>query len=291
MSNPKVSIILPTHNGSKYIRQSIDSCLNQTYRNIELIVVDDASKDATAQIIKSYADPRIQYFKNEKNLRLPSSLNVGFSHATGEYLTWTSDDNYYSPQAIECMLNYLVRTRGDFVYCDYYVVHEGRPAEPELIKLPVTPSFRDINPVRACFLYTRNVLERTGNYDPVMELVEDYDYWIRVSKNFAMAHLDTPLYFYRNHAQSLYSSRFDEVEVVKLLVRIKHGIANEKECAGRLNDMIARRKMRVSIPDKLYAKIILSKKIRLIFGQFKRGELDFNEAKRQLSSFVKGVDR
>jgi len=72
----KVSIVLPTYNGAKYIRQSIDSCLNQTYKNIELIIVNDGSTDGTPEIIRSYEDGRIKYLTHEKNKGLPHALNT-----------------------------------------------------------------------------------------------------------------------------------------------------------------------------------------------------------------------
>src|SRR3990170_3452478 len=105
--SPKVSIVLPTYNGEKYIRQSIDSCLNQTHENIELIIVDDCSIDNTPEIIKSYKDSRVKSLRHDQNKFLPHALNTGFSNATGEYLTWTSDDNYYAKEAIEKMVSFL----------------------------------------------------------------------------------------------------------------------------------------------------------------------------------------
>src|ERR1041385_4667838 len=183
MNDSKVSIVLPTYNGAKYLRQSIDSCLNQTYPNIELVIVDDGSQDNTPEIIKSYNDARIKYIRNDTNQRLPRSLNIGFAKTTGDYLTWTSDDNFYAPEAIELMLNFLCGQKADFVYCDYYSFRAENTIDLKLVKLAAKPSFRYINPIRACFLYTRAVMTTTGDYDPEMELVEDYDYWIRVSKN------------------------------------------------------------------------------------------------------------
>ena len=92
--NNKVSIILPTYNGKKYIRDSIESIINQTYTNWELIIVNDCSTDDTQKIIEEYQqkDKRIIVINNEKNLKLPASLNRGFEEASGEYYTWTSDD-------------------------------------------------------------------------------------------------------------------------------------------------------------------------------------------------------
>ena len=105
-----ISIVLPIYNGEKYMKQSIDSVINQTYANWELLIVDDGSTDNTAAIAREYAekDNRIKYYKNPQNMRLPKTLNRGFSLATGDYLTWTSDDNYYYPTALEKMYTTLV---------------------------------------------------------------------------------------------------------------------------------------------------------------------------------------
>ena len=107
--NKLVSIVLPTYNGEQYIRESIDSVISQTYKNWELIVVDDCSKDNTSKIVEEYVnkDKRIRLIKNDINQKLPASLNIGFSYANGEYYTWTSDDNKYKPDAIQTMVNTL----------------------------------------------------------------------------------------------------------------------------------------------------------------------------------------
>ena len=82
-----ISIVLPIYNGEKYMKQSIDSVINQTYANWELLIVDDGSTDNTAAIAREYAekDNRIKYYKNPQNMRLPKTLNRGFSLATGDY--------------------------------------------------------------------------------------------------------------------------------------------------------------------------------------------------------------
>ena len=183
INNPKISIILPTYNGAKYIRQSIDSCLKQTYQNIELIVINDCSTDNTPEIIKSYNDSRLRYIRNPKNLRLPRSLNVGFKNSTGEYLTWTSDDNEFLPTAIEEMMAYLKdHPAVDFVYTDLIVKNletgEKTPRNLSLLNI------ENENNVGACYLYTRRIYEAVGDYDPRFTWVEDYDYWIRITKKF-----------------------------------------------------------------------------------------------------------
>ncbi len=202
-SAERVTIVLPTYNGAKYLRQSIDSCLAQTYQNIELIVVDDGSMDETPQIVRSYQDERIKYVRHDKNKRLPHALNTGFEKATGEFLTWTSDDNSYTEDAIESMVVLLRENRKiDFVYANYYVINDnGVVLQP--ITVGGSESLREYNCIGPCFLYRRKVYEALGGYNPEAFLAEDYEYWIRVFKRFRMQKLDKFIYWHRMHSQSL----------------------------------------------------------------------------------------
>jgi hypothetical protein len=204
----KVSIVLPTYNGSKYIRQSIESCLRQTYSNLELIVVDDASKDDIGKIVQEFRDPRVRYIRHEQNRGIAEGLNTGFRHASGGYLTWTSDDNYYAEQAIEAMVRFLKTYPSiDFVYAENYIVSEGQTTwKGGTVRRNEPPeSLATNNYVGACFLYTRKVYETIGRYNPKTFLAEDYDYWVRVAKQFRMQRLFRRLYYYRFHEDSLTS--------------------------------------------------------------------------------------
>jgi hypothetical protein len=214
-----VSIVLPTYNGSRYIRQSLDSCLQQTFANFEVLVVDDGSSDDIRGIVDGYSDARIRYIRHPRNRGLAEALNTGFRNARGEYLTWTSDDNYYERDAIEEMVRFL-ETYGDvdFVYADSFVIDdEGNAAQhaPVFRTGPVQSLERD-NFIGACFLYRRAVYERTGDYDANLRLVEDYDYWLRVAGHFTMQRLARPLYHYRYHQQSLTSTHSRETVLKKV---------------------------------------------------------------------------
>jgi glycosyltransferase involved in cell wall biosynthesis len=203
--NSKVSIVLPTYNGSMYIRQSIDSCLSQTYKNIELIIVDDGSSEDIEQIVRSYNDDRIFYFRHSRSLGLPDALNTGFSHTMGKYLTWTSDDNFYDTKAIEVMVKFLEEnSKIDFVYTNYYAVDEnGKILESIMVDSPKVLDRKDC--IGPCFLYKRKIYEKIGGYDSNFILVEDYEYWLRVREQFRMQKLNEYLYFYRRHEESLSS--------------------------------------------------------------------------------------
>lgn len=224
--NKKVSIILPVYNGADSVSDSIDSVLNQTYGNLELIIVNDCSTDGTDQIIEKYAkqDARIIIIHNVMNQKLPRSLNVGFQAATGEYLTWTSDDNIYRESAIERMVYELeYDSDAGMVYTDYTFVNELENEVKTSVMVASAPeTLRLRNVVGACFLYRHDVADMTGIYDPEMFLAEDYDYWIRIWSNTKCIVLHEDLYIYRLQPKGLTATRREAVRKQTGAVISKH---------------------------------------------------------------------
>jgi glycosyltransferase involved in cell wall biosynthesis len=168
-----------------------------------LILVDDGSTDETPSILNGVQHARVSVIRNEVNRGLPNSLNIGFSQASGEYLTWTSDDNLFAPTAIEEMASHLDENPDvAFVYADYWSIDEEGSVINRVSVLPPA-SLEESDCVGACFLYRRVVHETIGDYDSSVTLAEDYDYWLRVYQSFEMARLPKPLYYYRKHSGSL----------------------------------------------------------------------------------------
>lgn len=211
---PIVSIVLPSYNGARYIEESIDSVLRQTFPDWELILVNDGSTDRTRDIMEAYAakDGRIRVIHNDPNQRLPRSLNIGFRQARGKYLTWTSDDNRYLPRAIEVMVQALdADPAAPMVSAEMECIDEsgavtgGYPVyEDHLIWA------EDL--VGACFMYRREALVKVGEYDPAKVYVEDYDYWLRL--RVAMGEIKRVpdlLYQYRRHGESLTATKVKEI--------------------------------------------------------------------------------
>jgi glycosyltransferase involved in cell wall biosynthesis len=201
-----VSIVLPTYNGEQYLEQAIDSCLRQSYTSIELIIIDDASTDSTAQIISKFCDidSRVIYVRHTENKRLPSALNSGFCRSNGQYLTWTSDDNLYKINAIATMVNYLEdHSDADGVYCDYTEINEVQQSTQFVRVARINNLLTLRNCVGPCFLYRRNVYDCVGQYAEDLFLAEDYDFWVRVTAGFHLEPLHQNLYIYRSHPRSL----------------------------------------------------------------------------------------
>ena len=216
-----VSIVLPTFNGARYLREAIDGCLQQTYTNLEVVVVVDASTDTTRDILQAIPDPRLRVVWHEQNRGLAASLNSGFAQAHGEYLSWTSDDNCYQSTAIERMLAYLPRVKADFIYADYHRIDDAGQTL-EVVRLGPPQELLERNPVGACFLYRREVYTAVGDYDLQARLAEDLDYWLRVYRSFKMARLREDLYAYRIHPSSLTGTSYNRYEALRVAARARY---------------------------------------------------------------------
>ncbi|WP_366184798.1 glycosyltransferase family A protein [Flavobacterium ovatum] len=203
-NNELISIILPVYNGEKYISLAIESCLNQSYSNIELIIVNDCSTDGTLEVITPFLekDHRITVLNNPINLKLPASLNIGHRIAKGDFITWTSDDNIYKFDAIEILVNELENREADVVYSDFIMINEIGSILTEVEYGEFENNIFG-NFIGASFLYKKEVFQRNNGYDENLFLVEDYDFWLRAIVHSKFSHIKKKLYYYRKHDDSL----------------------------------------------------------------------------------------
>ncbi|WP_136669278.1 glycosyltransferase [Flavobacterium sp. H122] len=199
-----ISIILPVYNGEKHLAKSIESCLSQSYKNIELIIVNDCSTDATLEIITDFAskDDRIKIINNDINKKLPASLNIGHKVANGDLFTWTSHDNIYEPSAIEELAKPILLGHADVTYANLFLIDSEGNFKKETI-LPEIENLIFGNCVGASFLYRKEVFERNNGYNEHLFLVEDYDFWIRAFNHSKFIHINNSFYNYRTHEESL----------------------------------------------------------------------------------------
>lgn len=228
-----ISVILPVYNQADLAISAIESVIAQTYKNWELLIIDDGSTDHLAEAVKScLTDKRIRYLK-QKNQKLSKALNNGFALARGNFLTWTSADNIMHPQMLRRLSTFLRKNPVySMVYADYSVIDSnGEPFvqpwfRPDNKKFPESPEIhlpnyvellnivRD-NFIGACFMYRRTVPMIIGEYDPILG-IEDYDYWMRINSTMKISHLGTEemLYQYRVHENSL-SARMVELNIAE----------------------------------------------------------------------------
>lgn len=222
---PEISIVLPTYNGEQYIKEAINSILEQSFVDWELIVVNDSSTDNTPQILREYEakDRRIKVIHNIENKKLPKSLNIGFSHAIGNFLTWTSDDNIYHPNALDKMHKYLLDNPAIYMVSGKMENIDKDGKRLDLNTQYDESTMMDHNSVGACFLYRKEVLKEVGDYDVDMFLVEDYDYWLSVLETYGtIGCIREPLYEYRRHDNTLTVQRKEDIKKQLLKLKKKH---------------------------------------------------------------------
>lgn len=213
---PRVSMVMPVHNGARWLADAIDSVLGQDFTDFELILVDDASRDASPAIMAAAAarDPRVRLLRLDSNVGLPAALNHGFAASRGALHSWTSDDNLLRPQMLERLVATLDAQPGaDIVHADFTLIDE---TGAELGRSRVGPVDRLLhgNNVGACFLYRRRVTEVLGGYDTGLFGVEDYDFWLRAAQHFDFVALHEDLYLYRKHGGSLTSQRAEQIQAL-----------------------------------------------------------------------------
>ena len=130
-----VSIIMPSYNTAKYISESIESVLKQTYANWELIIVDDCSTDETDDVVKSYlSDARIHYLKNEKNSGAAVSRNYALREAKGKWIAFLDSDDLWHPEKLEKQIEFMVNGSYHFSYTNYEEIDE----QSNLLRVSVT---------------------------------------------------------------------------------------------------------------------------------------------------------
>lgn len=202
-----VTVLLPVYNASAYLRECIDSILNQTYTDFELLVINDGSTDNSEEIILSYTDKRIRYVKNETNIKLIATLNKGIDLATGKYIARMDSDDICLPQRLEKQVAFM-EANGMVGVCGTWVKTLGLEKDYEVkfrqghdeIKFQLFFSNYLHHPtvmLRKSVLTEHNI--KYGNYLHI----EDYEMWVRMSRLCNIEILPQVLLIYRCHGQNI----------------------------------------------------------------------------------------
>jgi glycosyltransferase involved in cell wall biosynthesis len=205
-NQPLVSVVIPAYNAALYLEQAVKSLQAQTYTNLHIIIVNDGSKDATADVADRLAaqDSRIEVI-HKANAGVSAARNDAFRAVKGEYLCFLDADDAYLPQKVEKQVQFLqTHQKIDLVYCDNYNGDEHlNPIGSPVSNHPPVP-FKQAFMYRNWFspiapMLRTSLMKKVGFFDATLHGGEDWDYWIRCLEYTDFAHLAEPLGIYRHH--------------------------------------------------------------------------------------------
>lgn len=205
---PKISVVMPAYNAEKYITEAIESILNQTCGDFELIILNDCSKDGTEEIILSYDDERIVYIKNEENLGVARTLNKGLQMAKGEYIARMDADDISLPQRLEKQVAFL-DGHPDVAVVGVGVTVFDEDGDVQTRLFSEEPARMRVDMLFACGLahpgvmFRREVIVGLDGYHPAYNGLEDYELWDRVMEGWDICALPGVGLRYRIHGSQV----------------------------------------------------------------------------------------
>jgi len=229
---PLVTVTIPMYNNAKFIRQTIESVLSQTYTNFELLVYDDYSTDGSYEIVRSISDSRLKLFRNRQNLGPEGNWNNAVSNVQGTYVKLICGDDILYPQCLERQVDILERhaSEGVALVCgqrtiidaeskalikQINLVDEGRHQAEDVIRKLIRMGTNILGePV--CGLYPASLLEKTRGYSAMVPYTIDLDFWMQLLKLGDLYMIADPLCAFRISEES-WSSRIGDLRYHQFL--------------------------------------------------------------------------
>ncbi len=242
---PKVSVIIPCYNGAKWIRDTINSVLNQTYQEFELIIVDDGSTDNLKKIIENYlSDERVRYIQHKKNRGIPAARNTGIKTSKGKYIAFLDQDDVWLKTKLEKQVELFKKDKDKkvgLIFTDVlYIGPDGKrfkvkwPNKSVLEELPRQTRKETLMELfKENFIATSSVVVRKKECFGKLGLLnedlysgDDYEFWLRVAGNLKIKYVDKSLTKKRMHKNNTLKRHAEEGKVYQDQIRIVHQITN-----------------------------------------------------------------
>jgi glycosyltransferase involved in cell wall biosynthesis/radical SAM superfamily enzyme YgiQ (UPF0313 family) len=236
---PIISVIVPTHNRPEMLKEAIQSILDQTFQDFEIIVINDAGQDVSA-VIQEFNSQKIKYISHETNKGLAAARNTGISSATGKYIAYLDDDDIFYPNHLETLFTFLQNSGEKVAYTDSVRAFQRIEGDRYVTYQKDTPYSYDFDYDRIyyenfipvlCFMHEKNCFDVCGMFDETFSCLEDWELWLRMSQHFTMHHIKTLTceYSYRPDGGNMVSgSAYKFMYMTDRLYR-KHPVATNQE--------------------------------------------------------------
>lgn len=208
---------MPTYNAADHVSEAISSILNQTFEDLELLIVDDGSTDGTLERIHSFDDNRIRLFERTDCQGVTSARNFALERAKGEYIACQDADDRSKPERLEHQYRYLEDHKdvGLLGTGAYLVDDSGSRISRR--RVPEAVSFENLlehnHFIHGSTMYRQSAAKAVGGYDEFFPVAEDFDFYLRLASEYPLRNIDDPLYLFRIHSGSLYESKSRETKL------------------------------------------------------------------------------
>jgi glycosyltransferase involved in cell wall biosynthesis len=226
MDRPKVSVLMSVYNGERYLRESVESILNQNFSHFEFVIVDDGSTDSTSEILENYArqDKRLRLVANASNLGLTRSLNRGLELACGEYVARQDADDVSAPERLISQVRFL-EDHPEIGVVGSWITNIDEAGQQEAYKNPTCPVLIGWTLLfsncmaHPSIMLRRSLVDEGVFYRPEISYGQDYELWVRLSSQTRLANIPRCLCLRRRHERAI-STRYhqDQVETEKTIV-------------------------------------------------------------------------
>lgn len=221
---PLVSIIVPVYNRKDLLPRTLASVINQTYKNLEIIVVDDGSSDDIKSVVDSFNDARIKYVRHTENKGLPSARNTGLKTASGDFIAFLDSDDEYLPEKTAKQIRYFLKQSNDvdMVYCGAWREYKGQLCLN-------SPYISEWNFLCLQIMIKSSVIDKAGFFDEYFIYGEDMDYMSRLKDVCKCAGFSEPLVIYHYTAGSIISNKLPLLKYTDKFLQKHHNRISYKE--------------------------------------------------------------
>lgn len=234
--NALISVIMPTYNRGYCIQRSVNSVLNQTYSNLELIIVDDCSTDNTESIIGAYNDLRISYIKLKKNIGACAARNLGIQRARGKYIAFQDSDDEWLETKLEEQYIFLKKMNADMVFCSFYFFEQKKLfPQKHYTNSEVKKELLKQNLISTQTIFSKREVFDKYKFDEKMPRFQDWDVVLRIVQTYNISHLHKGLVnVYRQNNSLSCDYRKAYKAVLRMIEKYKNNIYSEKENLARI---------------------------------------------------------
>lgn len=206
---PKVTVLMSVYNGEKYLREAIESILNQTFRDFEFIIINDGSSDSSKDIILSYKDSRIRTIDNKQNIGLTKSLNKGLKMAKSEYIARIDADDILIKDCFKEKMEFMAKYPDVAALGNWMEIMDMKSGKSYILKYETDPTiikwatiFKSQIAHSSAF-FRKRIIDEVGYYNEKYKYAQDFDLWFRISRRYKIMNLSKVLLKYRIHSQRL----------------------------------------------------------------------------------------